>query len=101
MAEIPVAVREALDLAFSMTADAEKPINAGGIDPDLWQGLALEAVAAALAAAKEEGRREEREACAKECEAVVANEIKDECIGEYDAWASCCVSRIRARSVKP
>ena len=56
------------------------------------------AILAALAAAREEGRKEEREACAKECEAVVANEIKDECIGEHDSWASCCVSRIRARA---
>lgn len=66
------------------------------------------AILAALAAAKEEGRREEREACAK-----IADDERDNRETASCAWdsgsgpmgyeAACCEieNKIRARSVKP
>ena len=53
------------------------------------------AILAALAAAREEGRKEEREACAKVCDDLLANPIHS---GESDDGAVECAHRIRARS---
>ena len=77
--QMPAALEAALAVATA-------GIHRGG-DGDPISAL-HDAILAALAAAKEEGRREEREACAQTCAA-------------YSASPRECADRIRARSVRP
>lgn len=70
--KVPEYVEEAVRTACGMAAEAEKPINASGIDPDSWRDQALTAILRFAAEVRAEAVRETVDAAMKRLRDAVA-----------------------------